>query len=192
MPYAANARIEQLYDSAPMVRTLDRLTHRVGDRLTATVKRRTPVARLPPGVTPQMRGRMPGTLKESWQTSGVERARSASGTEARAIESYTEDPVAPDVEYPTRPHWIRPRPDRAAASVVATGKPRRMGDDPGARLRFVNAFGHVVYAAEVWHPGTQGTHMMRDSLAEIDATWVERDGAPEMRQWAREQKALVR
>lgn len=171
---------------------MTRMTEEVGELLTEEVTRRTPVADLPPGVTEKMRGRAPGTLKESWETGPVERRRSPTGTEGRAVESYTMDPIAPHVEWPTRPHAIRPRLDRAPASVVATGRPRRMGGDPQAALRFVNAFGRVVYANEVWHPGTQGTHMMRDALAEIDQTWASRVGVPEVERWARETTRLFR
>jgi hypothetical protein len=190
--YTANVPLDALFDKGPMVKTVTRITGRVGDLLTDTVKRKTPVADLPPGVTPEMRGRVPGTLKESWYTSDVERIPSRTGGEARAVESLTDDPVAPHVEYPTRPHLIRPRLDRAPASVTATGKPRRMGGDPQAALRFINAFGQVVYAHEIWHPGTQGTHMMRDALAEIEGTWVTEVGDREVAAWAREQAELVR
>jgi hypothetical protein len=140
----------------------------------------------------EMRGRMPGTLKASWRTGDLERRRTVTGDEGTAIESYTEDPVAPHVEWPTRPHLIGPRADRAPASVVATGRPRRMGGDPRAAVRFINRFGQVVYAHEVWHPGTQGTHMMRDALAHVDATWEARIGRREVDRWAREQVAGFR
>jgi hypothetical protein len=173
-----------------MERAMDRTTSRVGDRLHSEVRRRTPVAAPPPGLSATQfagsRGRAPGTLKASWRTGKVEKTRTATGLEGRAIDEYTEDPQAPHVEWPTRPHIIRPNPNRGAASVIASGKPRRAGSDPGARLRFVNSFGRIVFAKEVHHPGTQGTHMMRDSLAELDASWRE-IGDEEMARWAREQ-----
>lgn len=192
MPYVANAPLDALFDKGPMVKTVTRITGRVGDLLTDTVRRKTPIADLPPGVTPEMRGRVPGTLKASWYTGDVEKIPSRTGGEARAVESLTDDPVAPHVEYPTRPHLIRPRLDRAPATVLATGKPRKMGGDPQAALRFINAFGRVVYAHEIWHPGTQGTHMMRDALVEIEGTWVTEVGDREVAAWAREQAELVR
>lgn len=108
------------------------------------------------------------------------------------IDSYTEDPVAPHVEWPTRPHLIRPRADRRAASVLATGKPRRSGGDPQAALAWLGPGGVTIFAREVHHPGTQGSHMMRDALAETDATWVSRIGTPEVERWAREQTELIR
>lgn len=182
-----------MFDSGPLVRAVPRITGKVGDKLKAEVKRRTPIAELPPGMTPEKRGRVPGTLRESWQNTDVQREQSRTpGGMARSIETFTEDEIAKFVEWPTRPHIIRPRLDRAPASVVATGKPRRAGGDPAARLRYVNAFGRVVYAAEVHHPGTQGVHMVRDSLAEIEATWVDEIGAREIEEWAREQAELVR
>lgn len=191
--------LQALFDPRPMERSATRLTKAVGDELKAEVKRRSPVATLPPGMTAEMRGRVPGTLKESWMESEVQGGgkhkplnKAVIGKRDRAIEVYTMDPIAPMVEWPTRPHWIRPRLDRAPASVVATQRPRRMGGDPRARLRFVNRFGRVVYAAAVWHPGTQGSHMMRDSLAEIDATWPGRVGREEVQRWAREQVASLR
>lgn len=192
MPLIQEHSLADLFDQAPLVRSIDRLTRDVGEDLTDTVRRRTPIANLPPGVTGEMRGRMPGTLKASWYTTDVERRRTIAGVEGRAIESRTDDEIAPHVEWPTMPHIIRPSPLRAPASVVATRRPRRIPPDPQAALRYVNRFGRVVYAHEVHHPGTQGTHMMRDSLAEIDATWPSRHGAREVRRWAREQVALVR
>jgi hypothetical protein len=169
---------------------VDRTAKRAGEALHDGVRKRTPVANPPPGLTASQfagsRGRAPGTLKASWRTGKVEKTRSATGVERRSVEEYTEDPIAPHVEWPTRPHVIRPRLDRGAASVLATGRPRRLGNDPMARLRFVTAGGRVVYAAEVHHPGTQGVHMMRDSLAALDVEWRE-IGVEEMERWAREQ-----
>jgi hypothetical protein len=194
--YSANADLQDLFAPEPLERSITRVTERVGERLTETVRRNTPVAVAPPGLSPTQfaggRGRAPGTLKNSWQTSDVEHRRTAAGTPGRAIESYTLDPIAPHVEYPTRPHLIRPSKDRRAASVLATSKRQRAGGDPQAALRFVNAHGRVVFANEVHHPGTQGTHMMRDALAEVDATWAETVGRDELERWALEQARLVR
>lgn len=184
-----------LFDQAPAVRFIDRLTKRVGEDLTDEVRKRTPISQPPPGISmaewAAHRGRAPGTLRGSWYTGELEHQHNVMGVEGRAIESMTNDPVAPDVEYPTRPHLIRPSLTRAPATVLASGNPRKSGSDPAARLRFINAFGRVVYAQEVWHPGTQGTHMMRDALTEIDATWVEEHGKPELTTWAKETTHLV-
>lgn len=184
-----------LFDQAPAVRFIDRLTKRVGDDITQEVTQRTPISQPPPGISEAEwaahRGRAPGTLKASWYTGDLEHRKTATGVEGRAIESMTNDPVAPHVEYPTRPHLIRPSLTRAPATVLASGNPRKSGADPAARLRFINRFGRVVYAQEVWHPGTQGTHMMRDALTEVDSTWVERHGHEELGVWAKETVDLV-
>lgn len=196
MPYAANADLQDLFQQAPAVRMIDRLTKRVGESMTDEVKKRTPVAAPPPGMSGTQfagsRGRAPGTLRESWYTGDLERGRGVGGVERRSIESLTDDPVAPHVEWPTRPHLIRPSLTRAPASVLETGRARRPGGDPAAALRFIGSNGRVVFAREVWHPGTQGQHMMRETLTETDATWVERHGSEELGIWAREQTELVR
>jgi hypothetical protein len=194
MGYSANAALEDLFDVGPAERAAQRMTKRSGEALTDGAARRTPVAAVPAGLTPDQfaggRGRAPGTMKKSWRTGSVEESRNLAGEERFGIDSYTEDPQAPHVEYPTRPHIIRPSPARAPASVAHTGKPRRLGTDPAARLRYWVG-GREVFAAEVHHPGTQGVHMMRDSLTEVEATWVERVGAEEIERWAREQARLV-
>lgn len=190
MGYSSDKPLESLFDQEPMRAATRRTVERVRSRLREEVKKRTPVAQPPPGLTATQfagsRGRAPGTLRESWVEGDVTPTKTPLGVEGFAADVLTEDPIAPHVEYPTRPHVIRPSPGRAAASVLATGKPRLPGTSPHARLRFVNRFGKVIYAAEVHHPGTQGVHMMRDSLVEIDATWQDREGAEEMDRWARE------
>lgn len=196
MGYSANAPVQALYDEAPLVSACDRMADRMIDDLEREVRHRTPVAHPPPGVSRTQfagaRGRMPGTLKASWERTDVDRTVAPGGTPRFEGEAFTRDPIGPLVEHPTRPHLIRPRVDRAPASVTATGRPRRGGADPQAALRYVNAHGRVVYAREVHHPGTEGTHMMRDSIMEVEATWEARIGAEEMRRWAREQAELVR
>lgn len=196
MGYSATADLKDMFDPGPLERSARRIADRAGEALKDGARRRTPVSKAPPGVGQTrfsaQRGRVPGTMKESWYTTGVDVSVSATGLKRYSKDALTDDPIAPHVEWPTRPHVIRPRPDRAPASVVETGKPRRLGGDPLARLRFVNAQGRVVYAAEVNHPGTQGVHMLRDSLAEVDATWVATIGREEVERWAREQARLVR
>ena len=196
MGYTANADLEELFDSGPMERSCRRLTAACTDAIMEGAADRSPVASPPLGVSQTEfaggRGRAPGTLKGSWYTTDVDRTVAPSGVPRFSASAQTDDPVAPHVEWPTRPHLIRPRLDRAPASVRATGSLRRSGDDPMARLRFIGRNGRVVYAAEVHHPGTQGTHMMRDSLAEVDGTWETRIGIEEVQRWAREQAALVR
>lgn len=195
MGYSANASLADLFDVGPAERAAKRMTRRAGEALTDGAGRRTPVAKPPVGLTADQfaggRGRAPGTMKKSWRTGGVEHEVNATGVDRYGVDSYTEDPQAPHVEYPTRPHLIRPSPARAPASVAANGKPRRPGTDPAARLRYWQG-GREVFAAEVHHPGTQGVHMMRDSLTEVETTWVERIGAEEIERWAREQAELVK
>lgn len=192
MPYVQTIDFADLFDEAPMIAALRRTTARVGEKITEGARERSPVHVPPPGQPKNYRGdRPPGTLKGSWKTGDVDTSATVAGTPRFGVDSYTEDPVAPHVEWDTKPHLIRPRKDRAAASVVATGKPRRGGEDPMARLRFINRFGQVVYAEEVHHPGTTGQHMMRDSLAHANATWVTDIGEEEMARWAREQTELM-
>lgn len=195
MGYSANADLQDLFDSTPMIRSIDRMTERGGELLLDEVVARTPIAKPPPGVSPTRfmgsRGRAPGTLRGSWRKGDVERTRGPAGQEGRAIDVYTDDPIAPHVEWDTQPHVIRPRPDRAAASVVATGKPRRPGTDPMASLAWIGPGGVTRFAREVHHPGTKGVHMMRDAVAEVQGTWDDRFGRDEVTRWAREQAALV-
>lgn len=170
------------------------MTERTVKRVTDGAAHRSPVADVPEGLTADQfagsRGRVPGRLKRSWKSGAVEETTSPSGEARFGGDSYTEDPVAPHVEWDTRPHIIRPRVDRAPASVVSSGKPRLPGTDPRARLRFWQG-GREVFAGEVRHPGTQGQHMMRDSLASAEVEWADTIGAEEIERWAREQSELV-
>lgn len=192
MPYAQDIDFADLFEQGPMLAACRRTTERVGEKITEGARTRSPVHVPPPGQPDTYRGdRPPGTLKGSWKTGEVGVTATVAGTPRFGVDSWTEDPVAPHVEWNTRPHIIRPRADRRAASVVASGKPRRAGSDPQAALRFIDGFGHVRFAAEVHHPGTQGQHMMRDSLAETRATWVTDVGEEEMARWSREQTELV-
>lgn len=196
MGYRANAELQDLFDEGPMVRSCKRIAERCAEKLKDGAARRTPISKPPPGVGQTefaaLRGRVPGTMKVSWYADSDVSITVINGTRRFSAEAATDDPQAPHVEWPTRPHIIRPRADRGAASVIATQGPRRMGTDPEARLRFVNSHGRVIFASEVHHPGTQGVHMMRDSLAELDGTWVSTIGAEEVERWAREQARVVR
>lgn len=172
MPYSANAAIEDLFDVAPLDRALTRVAERVGDDLLDRVERKTPVAKPPAGhdASDWVRargGRAPGTLKESWYATPVERT----ADDGRAVEVTTDDPVAADVEWDTRPHLIRRKRARA--------------------LRWFAEGGGVRFAEAVEHPGTSGVGMMRDSLAEIELS-ERRIGEEELTRWAREQQRLVR
>ncbi len=182
MGYSANADLQDLFDVGPAERAARRITERSGEKLTEEATERSPVAEPPAGAIAlgevdewlKARKRKPGTLKESWKTSDVEEGfspRFAAGTVERfSIESYTEDPIAPHVEWDTRPHRI-----------VAVNAPV---------LRFWDEAGKV-FRREVFHPGTRGQHMMRDSLVELEVDW-RTIGEEEVARWAREQARLVR
>jgi hypothetical protein len=145
-----------------------RTTERVGADLRERVRRHTPVAKPPPGAAGEWEasrgGRPPGTLRESWRVGKVT-VRGSGGL--MSIDVYTEDPVAPDVEWDTQPHIIRPRGE-------------------GGMLRFWTRSGDVVFATIVHHPGTRGVHMLATALVEVAASWQE-IGREEMERWAREQ-----
>jgi hypothetical protein len=148
--------LADLFDVSSVDRAADRMVKRVGDYMHDRVTLHTPVANPPAGVgraewIEARGGRRPGRLKRSWRIGRVERYASAGGERTR-IEVFTMDPVAPHVEWPTRPHLIRPR---RAAGV----------------LRFWLGAGARVFAAFVEHPGTQGSFMMGTTLAEAEIRW---------------------
>lgn len=101
-------------------------------------------------------GRPPGTARGSVHAGPVARGQTARGPSYRGL-ARTEDPIFPYIEFNTKPHWIRPRKDRAPASVVATRRPRGTVQDGRAALSWVGPFGRV-FAKKVWHPGTTGAH----------------------------------
>ena len=115
------------------------------------VRRYTPTAVRPPKVSAgvfrtERDDRKPGTLKDSWEIGKPYKVGNL-----MVIEIYTEDPIAPHVEYDTRPHPIKAK--------------------PGSVLRFRSSkTGEVVYATEVMHPGTTGVHMLARACAEVAAT----------------------
>lgn len=161
MPYKQSAPLESLFDEAPLDLALLRAAERAQDRLMTLVKRYTPVSNDPGSAE---KGRAPGTLRDSWQEGEVEIL--ASGR--LRVTVFTERPEAPHVEYPTRPHLITPRADRAPASVVSTQQPRGDASEetPTPALRFY-VDGRVVYAREVMHPGTQGSFMMHRAIDQM-------------------------
>jgi hypothetical protein len=169
--YSANAQLQQLFASGPLERACVRATRRVGRMITEGAADRTPVARRPRAVgraewIAARGGRVPGTMKESWETGDVERP----GVHTFAIDSFTLDPAAPHVEWDTVPHIIR----RKKAGAL------RFWDDVSIHFR-----------EAVNHPGTTGKHMMRDSLSEAEIRQRSILEA-ELEVWAREQLRLVR
>jgi hypothetical protein len=61
----------------------------------------------------------------------------------------------------TAAHWIRPRAARQ-------GKPKRGGGRKPTYLRF-EVGGSVVYAREVWHPGTRARPFLDRAVREVTA-----------------------
>jgi hypothetical protein len=147
------------------VETVNAWAHRTAERcerrLLELVKRYTPVGEPEPGQP----ARGVRHLRDTWEGE----------TEVFAADHFrvtilTRSPIAPYVEYPTRPHIIRPRADRAPASVTATRRARGTVEQGNAALRFY-AGGRIVYAREVHHPGTQGSFMLTRALHELRAEW---------------------
>lgn len=160
MPYVADRTIESLFDGAAVDVLLLRLADRMADRLLELVERYTPKGE---GVD-----RPAGTLAESWEKGPVILLKDGRVT----VTVFTRREEAPHVEYPTRPHVIRPRADRAPASVIRTGQPR--GDETDATPSPALAFyvdGRLVFAREVFHPGTQGSFMMRRAIEQVSREW---------------------
>lgn len=156
-----------------------KVVEEVGSDLKRRVRRHTPVSK--PGAPEIVAsygssgawirargGRRSGTLKDSWQLGDVDVLVRGGGVAALrfSIEVFTLDPVAPHVEYPTRPHVIRPR-------------------KPGGRLT-IPTRGGMVLRREVHHPGTQGAYMMAKALAEVAATWQ----ATARRLWEAEARSI--
>lgn len=174
MSYRANHALADLFRPEPLIECAERTTRRVGDDLKERVARHTPVAKPPAGAAAaeweEARHRAPGTLRESWKVGEV----TVTYDGARmTIEVWTEDPVAPHVEWDTMPHLIVPK------------------DQLKGMLRFWDADGAKVYAHVVHHPGTRGVHMMATALVEVAATWFG-IASEEFRRWEREQLAGVR
>lgn len=137
------------------------MTDAVGDRFRDGVARRTPVARLPEAYKGEFEewildrgGRKPRTMRDSWRRSRV--FRTEEGT--LRVEIFSSEPVIDAegrqkvdfVEEDTKPHLIRAK------------NAKRLRYPMGPIFR---------YDVEVWHPGTQGVHMMRDTEAEIEVVW---------------------
>lgn len=149
-------RLEDLVPTALDFNQLSlRIARRVQKRLAELVAEFSPVSDDP---FRQFPGRLPGTLKRSWQLGHI-----IVGEDVYYVEVFTEDPVAPHVEWDTAPHRIRPKPARVAA---AAAQGRR------AMLRWWDRnTGQMVFAHEVLHPGTSGAHMMARALDMLELEW---------------------
>lgn len=162
MGFERDRSFASLYDESFAHDVAYEIVDAVGDDLLRNVKHHTPTADLPAAYhgdyaawIEDRGGRKPGTLRERWRRTKVQ---GGAGYGLKVV-VFNPDPVARLVEWNTRPHLIKAK--------------MRTRDDGGTYqglLRYPN--GPVFkYNVEVWHPGTQGQHMMRNSLAEIEATW---------------------
>lgn len=191
--YSANMPIQGLYRVERLERACREITEGMRDLLHKEVVKRTPVALAPEGMSSRLfgtkRGRLPGTLVKNWRSGPVLEGASGTGIKRFSANEMNDDPVFEFVEWSTKPHWIRPRKDRGAASVLATGKARKSGRDPAASLAWMGPGGRLVFAREVFHPGTQGVHMTRDGLAATAVKWPKEVGMPGLVKWARAESA---
>lgn len=191
--YVEEGDLESMFAEEPVDELCGRILRRGGDFLLDRVRYYTPVQHVDDAVE-GLGGstRAPGTLQRSWKIRYPDGA-----TDELVLEVWTDDPIAEYVEWDTRPHEIRPKADREAASVVTSAKPRAIRADSTrlptqeeaaagvvgrAALRFVE-HGYVIYARVVHHPGTRGQHMMTKALADLEAEW-ERIANEEMQRWA--------
>jgi hypothetical protein len=176
MGYRADGKLEHFGRPELMVAAAIRTVDRVDDRMLELTKEHTPIAKPPPGLSAEdfawwlrsRHGRAPGSLRESWRVGEIE---VIDGGKLVRKDVYTNDPIAPYVEYPTLPHIIIPR-------------------RPGGLLHFFNEHGGSVYAVIVHHTGTKGSFMLTTAQAEIAVSWQE-IGAEEMRRWARDAARAV-
>jgi hypothetical protein len=180
MGYSATGRLEDLIDPDACGHAAREMADAVGDAFESHVRRLTPRDESP------FRDPTRGVhIRDTIERTPVRERRSPAGT-IYTGSVFTEHPSAPFLEWDTRAHDIRPREDRAAASVVATGRPRRMGDDPQAALawRTSGGPGGLVFAHEVHHPGTRGAHMFSRGAAVTQAE-LDRICAPAMQRFER-------
>lgn len=154
MSYSADGSLADLWPADFVDRVGRDITVNVRDAYLDGVVRRTPIAQIPQayhgdfGAWEEDRGgRVPGTLKEAWEAGEV-----TEDGDGFTFDVINPDPIASHVEHDTQPHLIMAKKARV--------------------LRFPS--GPVFrYRPFVWHPGTQGKHMLRDTEAEIDARFEE-------------------
>lgn len=162
MGYKQDGSLKDLFPEEFVKRGAWEITHHVAGRMRDGAAKRTPVARLPEayhgdyGAWRQDRGgRQPRTMRDSWTKKPVRVVDNV-----YSVEVENTDPKTEYVEWDTRPHLIRAK----MRVDPKTGKLRqgslRFPDGPSFR-----------YAVEVNHPGTQGVHMMRDTMAEVAVMW---------------------
>jgi hypothetical protein len=173
MGYTGEA-LAPLFDPDLSARAAREMADEGGDFLLDRVKRNTPVSYH--RVALQHQGhpvkRTPGTLRASWYREPVAPG-SRRGHPAYTAQVATDDPVAPFVEWDTRPHIIRPK-------------------KPGGVLVFrVWPTGELVRAKMVRHPGTTGQHMML-LAANAAQNALDRICQPALTRWATRQVRAAR
>lgn len=172
MGFVSAARFESLVDPGAPRRCARRIAAAGGRRLLTHVRANTPVDTSPWKNT---RLRRRGQLRRRNRVLPVEPVITATGVSYRR-RVINDDEIAAYVNYPTRPHVIRPRIDRESATVLATGRPRGTVHGGDAHLAF-RVGGRLVFAREVRHPGTQGAFFMElgaeKTEAELDQIAVE-------------------
>lgn len=180
--------VHHLFEPDLVAETMLDMAAAGGDALLKYAKEFTPISENPFSQP----GRKPGTLRERWRKvedlfPGIYR-----GSPSLTVRIENWDPIAPFVENDTRPHIIKPRADRAPASVIATKKPRRMGDDPQASLAFrAWPSGVMIFARIVKHPGTTGHHMTLKAAGRVEAAFGHLMD-PAVNKWAKRQERSAR
>lgn len=134
MPYEATGSLQDMISPEACALTAREIADAGLDAFQANVRRNTPIDTNPYRDRP---GRPRGTLRESIERTPVDRGRTPAGPAYRG-RVFTEDDVAPFVEWDTAPHEIRARFAKA--------------------LRWRDA-GGLNFRKAVMHPGTQGQHM---------------------------------
>ena len=145
-PFVCDRKLEDFLNPSAVTVAGRAMAEKGADRLQEATQTRTPISTSMSGGLP--RSRPPGTLRDSIQRGPVRKHTSSLGRGWQA-RVFTEDEIAPYVEWDTRAHEIRPRP-------------------PGKALRFY-AGGQVRYASVVHHPGTTGQHMFSRAAAYVQA-----------------------
>ena len=116
MPYSSDRPLPGLFDPEPAARAARRMADRAVQQLHDDARAATPVAKPLPGhdeaLWVQRRGRRPGKAREAWKRSSIDRSVSPAGQPRFEGEAFNDDPLIELIEYPTRPHVIRPRLDR--------------------------------------------------------------------------------
>jgi hypothetical protein len=137
VPYTATSRLQDMIVPDACGDAVRSMADAGLDAFQANVRRNTPIDTNPYRDRP---GRPRGALRASIERTPVERGRSALGT-GWGGRVFTEDPIAPFVEWDTAAHMIFPR-------------------TPGGTLHWRDrATGEDRFSRGVRHPGTKGQHM---------------------------------